>query len=85
MQGLEEKSSAPVGDRTPIVQPVVRHYTVANKQLKRESNYWNSSTVRLTHLMSFSQIVQNNELTSIKEPRFRHAQYIYIIIIIDNV
>jgi hypothetical protein len=27
-QGLEEKSSAPVGDRTPIVQPVIRHYTV---------------------------------------------------------
>jgi hypothetical protein len=26
-QGLEEKSSAPVGDRTQIVQPVVRHYT----------------------------------------------------------
>jgi hypothetical protein len=26
-QGLEEKSSAPVGNRTPIVQPVVRHYT----------------------------------------------------------
>jgi hypothetical protein len=26
-QGLEEKSSVPVGDRTPIVQPVVRHYT----------------------------------------------------------
>jgi hypothetical protein len=26
-QGLEEKSSAPVGDRTPIVQPVVRHNT----------------------------------------------------------
>jgi hypothetical protein len=26
-QGLEEKSSAPVGDRTPIVQAVVRHYT----------------------------------------------------------
>jgi hypothetical protein len=26
-QGLEEKSSAPVGDRTPIVQPVVRYYT----------------------------------------------------------
>jgi hypothetical protein len=26
-QVLEEKSSAPVGDRTPIVQPVVRHYT----------------------------------------------------------
>jgi hypothetical protein len=26
-QGLEEKSSAPVGDRTPIVQLVVRHYT----------------------------------------------------------
>jgi hypothetical protein len=27
MQGLEEKSFAPAGDRTPIVQPVVRHYT----------------------------------------------------------
>jgi hypothetical protein len=27
-QGLEEKSFAPAGDRTPIVQPVVRHYTV---------------------------------------------------------
>jgi hypothetical protein len=26
-QRLEEKSSAPVGDRTPIVQLVVRHYT----------------------------------------------------------
>jgi hypothetical protein len=26
-QGLEEKSSAPVGDRTPFVQSVVRHYT----------------------------------------------------------
>jgi hypothetical protein len=26
-QGLEEKSSAPVGDRTPIFQPVVRHKT----------------------------------------------------------
>jgi hypothetical protein len=26
-RGLEEKSSAPVGDRTPIVQPIVRHYT----------------------------------------------------------
>jgi hypothetical protein len=27
MQWLEEKSSAPVGDQTPIVQTVVRHYT----------------------------------------------------------
>jgi hypothetical protein len=26
-RGLEEKSFAPAGDRTPIVQPVVRHYT----------------------------------------------------------
>jgi hypothetical protein len=26
-QKLEEKSSAPVGDRTPVVQPVVSHYT----------------------------------------------------------
>jgi hypothetical protein len=26
-QWLEEKSSASVGDRTSIVQPVVRHYT----------------------------------------------------------
>jgi hypothetical protein len=27
-QRLEEKYFAPVGDQTPIVQPVVRHYTV---------------------------------------------------------
>jgi hypothetical protein len=27
MQRLEEKSSAPVGHRTPVVQSVVRHYT----------------------------------------------------------
>jgi hypothetical protein len=27
MQGLEEKSSAPVRDRPLIVQPTVRHYT----------------------------------------------------------
>jgi hypothetical protein len=26
-QRLEEKSSASVGDRTPTVQPVIRHYT----------------------------------------------------------
>jgi hypothetical protein len=26
-QRIEEKSSAPAGDRTPIVQPIVRHYT----------------------------------------------------------
>jgi hypothetical protein len=26
-QRLEEKSSAPVGDQTPVVQSVVRHYT----------------------------------------------------------
>jgi hypothetical protein len=26
-QRLEEKFSAPVGDRTPVVQPVVRRYT----------------------------------------------------------
>jgi hypothetical protein len=26
-QRLEEKSSSPVGYRTPIVQPIVRHYT----------------------------------------------------------
>jgi hypothetical protein len=25
--GVEEESSAPVGDQTPIVQPVLRHYT----------------------------------------------------------
>jgi hypothetical protein len=24
---LEEKSFAPAGDQTPVVQPVVRHYT----------------------------------------------------------
>jgi hypothetical protein len=28
MQRLEEKSSASVGDRTPVVQSVVRHFTV---------------------------------------------------------
>jgi hypothetical protein len=27
LSGLEEKSFAPAGDRTPIIQPVVRHYT----------------------------------------------------------
>jgi hypothetical protein len=26
-QRLQEKSFAPAGDRTPVVQPVVRHYT----------------------------------------------------------
>jgi hypothetical protein len=26
-QRLEEKSFAPAGDRTPVVQPIVRHYT----------------------------------------------------------
>jgi hypothetical protein len=26
-QRLEEKSFAPAGDRSPVVQPVVRHYT----------------------------------------------------------
>jgi hypothetical protein len=26
-QTIEEKSFTPAGDRTPVVQPVVRHYT----------------------------------------------------------
>jgi hypothetical protein len=29
-QRIEEKSLDPAGDRTPIAQPVVRHYTVEN-------------------------------------------------------
>jgi hypothetical protein len=36
--GLEEKSSAPVGDRTPIVQPVVRHYTAWATAAQKDSN-----------------------------------------------
>jgi hypothetical protein len=46
-QVLEEKSSAPVGDRTPIVQPVVRHYTVwataASSRCSSTSNNGGSS------------------------------------------
>jgi hypothetical protein len=42
-QRLEEKSSAPVGDRTPIVQPVVRHYTAwataAHNNFSKDYNY----------------------------------------------
>jgi hypothetical protein len=30
-QRIEEKSVAPTGDRTPVVQPVVRHYTMFSK------------------------------------------------------
>jgi hypothetical protein len=40
-QRLEEKSSAPVGDRTSNVQPVVRHYTAwatAAALINRSSN-----------------------------------------------
>jgi hypothetical protein len=35
MQRLEEKSSASVGDRTPIVQSVFRHYTVPNGRIEK--------------------------------------------------
>jgi hypothetical protein len=42
-QGLEEKSFIPAGDRTPIVQPVVRHYTAwataAPKVLLKDCKY----------------------------------------------
>jgi hypothetical protein len=41
MQGLEEKSCAPVRDQTPIVQPVVRHYTAwATAAPRVEYNNW---------------------------------------------
>jgi hypothetical protein len=33
-QGLEEKFPAPVGDRTPVVQPIVRHYTAAAMEME---------------------------------------------------
>jgi hypothetical protein len=39
-QGLEEKSSAPVWDRTPIVQPVVRHCTSWAASLANTEVYW---------------------------------------------
>jgi hypothetical protein len=35
--GLEEKTSAPAGDRTPILQPVVRHYTAWDKYTNNSS------------------------------------------------
>jgi hypothetical protein len=47
-QRLEEKSSAPVGDQTPVVQPVVRHYTAwatsAPSQMRASPNYGISRT-----------------------------------------
>jgi hypothetical protein len=36
--GLEEKSSVPVGDRTPVVQPVVRHGLYMNYTEIRKGN-----------------------------------------------
>jgi hypothetical protein len=40
MQRLEEKSFAPAGDRTPVIQSVVRHYTDwATTAIKSSLNY----------------------------------------------
>jgi hypothetical protein len=53
-QGLEEKSILPVGDRTPVVQSVLRHYTVAlnrrNTRVEARENM--GEDVRETLLLS---------------------------------
>jgi hypothetical protein len=39
-QRLEEKSSAPAGDRTPFVQPVVRHCTALANPAPPQTQYY---------------------------------------------
>jgi hypothetical protein len=39
-QRLEEKSSASIGDRTPVVQLVVSHYTQSLYWLSYRGSYW---------------------------------------------
>jgi hypothetical protein len=53
-QGLEEKSSAPVGDRTAIIQPVVRHYT------DRATAAPNCSSVHRTKRPEFGSLLSQN-------------------------
>jgi hypothetical protein len=58
-QGLEEKSSAPAGDRTPIVQPVVRHYTAwatADPADVRNSTHINQLLFRLKTALPFGTL-----------------------------
>jgi hypothetical protein len=49
MQRLEEKFSAPVRDRTPIVQPVVRYYTD-----------WATAAPFTIHTLIWTQYLYNN-------------------------
>jgi hypothetical protein len=68
-QRLEEKSSASVGDRTPVVQSVVRHYTdwatpAPNLYMYSSSNYWlNSIKTSLIFLKAYKAIFGENKHT----------------------
>jgi hypothetical protein len=57
-QGLEEKSSAPVEDRTSIVQPVVRHCTAwataAHLVLSIGGKFMNQCTLVLSYTNIYS-------------------------------
>jgi hypothetical protein len=52
-QRLKEKSSAPVRDRTPIVQPVVRHYTAwATAAHVKEIGFQYSESIQVAQNMA---------------------------------
>jgi hypothetical protein len=51
-QKLEEKSFAPPGDRTPVVQPVVRHYTdLANPATFKTGSIYKCIVLNFLHLL----------------------------------
>jgi hypothetical protein len=64
MQGLEGKSSAPVRDWTPIVQPVVRHYTAL---IYRSCYYYN--------ILPYHELVK----TTIKADRLNWLKKVFVI------
>jgi hypothetical protein len=62
-QRIQEKSYAPAGDRTPIVQPVVRHYTAwANPA--PPTKYAKLQIILVEHVCSLGVYVRNLVTTS---------------------
>jgi hypothetical protein len=59
-EARREKSSAPVGDRTPIVQPIVRHYTDSATPAPTSSLKYRYMLTK-THLHPSNKTLQRHE------------------------
>jgi hypothetical protein len=67
----KEKSSGPVGDRTPIVQPVVRHYTACATAAHRFP-----TDLRIIHIIKYTCDCNSIPISDYEPFNILHTRFI---------